>query len=177
MNIASMVSSELWETKSCIVRLGNLCYKMCFLSWQSCHMKRIYRKRQAVFTCCGSFRYTTNSPWMRTMQFFISTEEGKKNIYQTLSWNENTSCVSVIFLQHPDECSSDSASWDCTRIRLFGPKNGKHGSKPHISHGPSYFLLGTYTRCKRKRMTWRLFFVYQFFLCKGWCVLLYGTLW
>jgi hypothetical protein len=86
------------------------------------------------------------------MQFCISAEEGKTKIYQTLAGNENTSCVFVIFLQHPDERSSDSATWDCMRIGLFGPKNGKHGSKPHISHGPGYFLLGTYTRCKRKRM-------------------------
>jgi hypothetical protein len=28
-------------------------------------------------------------------------------------------------------------------------KNGKHGIKPNISHCPSYFLMGTYTKCKR----------------------------
>jgi hypothetical protein len=88
---------------------------------------------------------------MRKMQFFISAEEGKKiYIYQTLVGNENTSCVSAIFLEHPDECLSDLASWDCTCIRLLGPKNGKHGRKPHIFHGPGYFLLGTYMRFKRK---------------------------
>jgi hypothetical protein len=40
---------------------------------------------------------------MRTMQFCISTEEGEKKLYQTLGGNENTSCLSLIFVQHPDE--------------------------------------------------------------------------
>ena len=42
------------------------------------------------------------------MQFFISAEEGEKK-YQALAGNENTSCVSVIFVQHPDECLLDLA--------------------------------------------------------------------
>ena len=42
------------------------------------------------------------------MQFCISAEEGEKK-YQTLAGNEKTSCVSVTFVQHPDECSLDLA--------------------------------------------------------------------
>jgi hypothetical protein len=94
------------------------------------------------------------------MQFCISAEEGKKK-YQTLAGNENTSCVFVIFLQHLDQCSLELDYLGLHAHKIVRSKNGKHGSKPHISHGPSYFLMDTYTKCKRKRMPQRLFFVYQ----------------
>jgi hypothetical protein len=43
---------------------------------------------------------------MKTMEFFISDEEGQKNkLNQTLGGNENTSCLYVIFFQHQHECS------------------------------------------------------------------------
>jgi hypothetical protein len=105
MDIVSMMLSGPWETQLCSVWLGSLCYKMCFLNWQSCRMKHIYTKMQVVSICCSGFRYKANSPEMRTMQFCISVEEGKKEkLNQTLGGNENTSCLSVIFVQHPVEC-------------------------------------------------------------------------
>jgi len=54
----------------------------------------------------------------------------EKKIYQTLAGNENTSCVSVIIFQHPDECSSGLATWDCMCIGLFGQKMGSMAANP-----------------------------------------------
>ena len=105
----------------------------------------------------------------------IGWRRGKK--YQTLAGNEKyLMCLYNI---------SSTSRWMFIRLDYLGlhahkivrSKNGKHGSKPHISHGPSYFLLGKYTRCKRKWMRRHLFFVYQIVWCKDGCVLLYGTLW
>ena len=72
------------------------------------------------------------------MQYCISAEEEKKT-YQALAENKNISCVSVIFLQHPDECSSDSSTWDCMRIRLFGPKMGSMATNPIYPMAPVIF--------------------------------------
>jgi hypothetical protein len=72
------------------------------------------------------------------MQFCISNEEGKKKC-QSLAGNENTSCVCVIFLQHPDECSSGSTTWDCMCIGLFGPKMGSMAANPIYPMAPVIF--------------------------------------